>query len=136
MWWPFRKTKTLDQVLFETKKIKVHGVVFRVRKINPVDYLRGARAHVSFFQTYEQASAEEKLKLQTDEKSLENMQHHLSDVFMSCVVEPKLCYAKDKEEKPDHICVDNFFTDWTLANDLYLAIVEYTFGKKKPTSRH
>lgn len=132
MWWPFKK-KSLDQVLFETKRVNVHGVIFHIRKINPVDYIRGARVHIQFFQTYEQASQEDKQKMHQDEQQLKKAQDHLSDVFISCVVEPKLCYAKDKEKSPEAIVVDNLFTDWRLANELYLRIVEHTFGKKKQT---
>lgn len=129
--WFKRKPKTLADHLFEGKMVSVHGIFFKIRKVNPVDYMKGVKAHHAFFQTYEKARADEKIEIMQDEKTLERVQSHMSDVFVSCVVEPKLCYAKDKAANPNILCVDNLFTDWELANELYVVIVEHSFGKKK-----
>lgn len=111
--------------------VKIHGIFFRIKKISPVDYYRGARVYQQFFETYEKAAAAEKIKMIEGDKALEKVRDHFSDVFMTSVVEPKLCYDKDKEKNPDAIPVSHLFTDFTLAHELYLAIIEHSFGKKK-----
>lgn len=59
---------------------------------------------------------------------MKNYHAHCKDVFMSSIVEPKL---KRNVGDGDGLLVDNLFTDWSLVDELYLAIFEYTYGKKK-----
>jgi hypothetical protein len=132
--------KRLEDVLFETKSVKIHGVFFEIRKLNPVDYMRGAKVHHAAFQTYEKASAEQKVNMVLEEGALKKVQDHYADVFISSVVSfgnppQKLCYKKDegKEGYEGALCVDKLFTDWDLANELYTEIIVHSFGKKKET---
>lgn len=127
--WPFKKRR-LEDVLFETKKIKVHGIKFEIRRVNPVDFLRGAKVFKAAFDTYKTAGAKQNIDL-LDSKTEETMKTHIRDVFMSSVKSPILCYAKDKEQNPSAIVVDNLFTDMGLSAELYNAIIEYSYGKKK-----
>lgn len=131
--WPFgKKEKSLQEALFETKIVFVHGVRWKIRKVSPIDFVRGARVHRAFFETYSKSSVEQQAEM-LDKNAEEKIKDHFRDTFMSCVTEPKLCYAKDKEKTPEAICVDNLFTDWDLVNELYEEIVLHSFGKKKPT---
>ncbi len=124
--------KSLREAIEQTTMVKVHGVFFRIRKIGTLDYMRGAKVYLAFFETYEKAAIQEKMKMAVDkEKPLEKVQDHFCDVFMSSVVEPKLCYDKDREKQPDAIPVSHLCTDLQLAHELYLAIIEHSFGKKK-----
>lgn len=130
--WFKKKSPRLEDILFEARKVKIHGVIFHIRKVSPLDFVRGAKVHRAFFDTYNKAPVEKQVEM-LDAKAEERIKDHFRDTFISCVIEPKICYAKDKEKNPDAICVDNFFTDWELVNELYEAIVIHSFGKKKST---
>jgi len=113
--------RSLESVLNETKLVVVKGVRFRIKKIDPFSYLDGSQAISQIFQTYEQ-------KREMSEPNLEKVKAHYKDVFLAGVVEPKL---KRKQEEAEGIFVDNLFTEWELANDLFAEIIGYTYGKKK-----
>lgn len=120
------KKKKLQDVLTHGHVVKVHGVVFKVRKLNPIDFATGARALQMHFDTYKTAGEKEQLSLL--EKNGEKIKEHYRDVIMACVMEPRL---SRKENEPGSIWVENLFTEWDLVTDLYLAIMEVTHGKKK-----
>jgi hypothetical protein len=103
----------------------VCGVVFHIRKINPLDYVAGTTAMQMHFDTYKTKSQKEQLTAFTAQSK--KLKAHFSDVFMAAVVQPKLSRKKDDEGIP----VDNLFTDWDLANGLYVKIMQVTYGKKK-----
>jgi len=113
--------KDLKDVLDETKLVKIHGVIFRIKKLDPFSYMNGSHAVAQIFQTYEQ-------KREISETNMEKVKEHYKDVILAGVVEPKLVRKKDDGEG---ILAENLFTDWGLANKLYDAILEYTYGKKK-----
>lgn len=106
--------------------VKVHGVRFKVRKINPIDFASGARAIQMHFDTYK--TSLEREQLQSLEKHGDKIKEHYRDVIMACVMEPKL---SRKEGEPGTIWVENLFTEWEMVTDLYVAIMEVTHGKKK-----
>ena len=123
--WPFR-SKSLEELLFKGKRVKVHGVFFQIRKVNPLDYLTGAKALRQDFNTYE-AKRPDLLKEAT-KAHIDQMKQHYADVFLSAVLYPKL--KRDDDDLPG-IWVENLFTDWNLASDLYQEIMFHTYGKKK-----
>jgi len=125
----FRRRK-LEDALSETKRVKIFGVIFHLRKINPLDYVAGAQVMQKHFDTYKTAGQKQQLDLVTANTS--KIKDHYVDVFMSSVVEPKL--VRKKEDDAKAIWVQNLFTDWDLANALYLKIMEITYGKKKMRS--
>jgi len=116
--------KDLKDVLNETKLVKVHGVIFRIKKLDPFSYMNGSHAVAQIFQTYEQ-------KREVTEQNMEKVKEHYKDVFLAGVVEPQLVR---KVEDGKGILADNLFTDWGLANKLYEEILSYTYGKKKTLS--
>lgn len=120
--WPF--SKSLESVVLKTKKIRVHGVKFEIRKIDPSDFLDGSKVMIQTYDTYK------KEKSQSPEVSasiLNKVKEHYRDVFMSSVVSPKL----RRNDKDTGLLVDNLFTEWDLAHELYAKIMEFTYGKKK-----
>lgn len=119
--WPFKK-KTLEDRLNETKKIKVCGIFFEIRKISAIDFLNGSHVLQRLFDTYQIKQADEAITNNT----INQMKKHYSDVFLSAVVSPKI--ARNKDE--DGIFVENLFTDWDLASELFQEIMVYTYGKK------
>ena len=121
--WPF--SKRLEDVLYRTKTVRVHGVKFEIKKIDPLAYADGSKAMLQEYEIY-------KVKKDVDQsgevtaKVLEKTKSHYRDVFMASVVNPKLKRKDDGEGIP----VDHLFTEMNLANELYGEIIEYSYGKK------
>lgn len=123
------KRKKLSDVVLATKRVKVCGVIFEIRKINPLDFASGSKAVKQTYDTYQTSKPKEPSEI-TD-SMITRMKAHYIDTFMATVVEPKLTRKPD-----DHsaIWVEHLFTDWELATGLYEAIQEFTYGKKKVRS--
>jgi len=120
----FRK-KNLRDVLNETKKVKVKGVLFNIKKLDVSHYLNGSKSLLASYDTYKVGNAEPS-DINLDKK----VREHYRDVFLSSVVRPKLSRNNDGED----IFVDEIFQDWDLAAGLYENIISYTYGKKKMKS--
>lgn len=117
----------LSTVLSRTYPATVHGVKFKLRKISPLDYVSGSKALHMHFDTWKSKGQEEQIK--TLDSGTDKVKEHYKQLFMASVVEPKLKWKDDAEEPG--IWVDNLFTDWDLATELYLAIMQVSYGKKK-----
>ena len=124
--WLFNwRPETLEGRLNNTTTVKVHGIKFKIKKMTVEHFLEGSKVMKSFYDTY---------AIKQDPRALENpdmikrVKDHWKDVFMASVVYPKI---KRKIDEPDGILVDNLFTDWELASDLYQEIMAWTYGKKK-----
>lgn len=115
--------RDLKKTLNRTILVTVQGVRFRIKKVDPFSYMDGSNAIAQIFQTYE-------AKREMTETNLSKVRDHYRDVFLAGVVEPKLVRKPD-DLASGGILVDNLFTDWTLANELYNAILSFTYGKKK-----
>lgn len=115
-------SKDLNTHLNETKKVKVKGVVFKIKKINTINYMEGAKVLKQSYDTYKINKSED-LNPVNDKKVVE----HFSHVLVSGVVSPKLSY----KENDDGVFVDKLFVDWDLVVGLYNEIMEFTYGKKK-----
>lgn len=120
--WPF--SRNLEDVLSKTKDVRIHGVKFKIKKIDPTAYLDGSKAMLQAFDIYKMES----VNSDVSSKNLDKIKDHFKDVFMASVVSPKLCRKKEDSES---LLVDNLFTEWDLANQLYESIISYTYGKKK-----
>jgi hypothetical protein len=119
------KKKTHEEILNTTKLIKVHGMFFRIKKMDVLSYLNGSKIMLQMYNTYQLKKDIESIR---NPESIKKYHEHCKDVFMSCIVEPKL---KRNKDDGDGLFVDNLFTDWSLADDLYLKIFEFSYGKKK-----
>ncbi len=49
--------KSIKDVIGETKKIKISGVPFTIRKVNVLDYLNGSKVLIQSFDTHKTAGA-------------------------------------------------------------------------------
>jgi hypothetical protein len=117
--WPF--SRSLESYLSKTKLIKVHGVKFKIKKIDPTNYLDGSKVMLQEYDLYKIG------KPDSTTPNYNKIKEHYRDIFMSAVVDPKL--SRDKE-KQDGLFVDNLFTDWDFASQLYSQIMIYTYEKK------
>ncbi len=113
--------KQLIDVLNETKKVKVHGIIFTIRKVNVLNYLDGSEIIQPHYGTYQ--VGKDSVPTPNEKK----VKKYFSEVFVAGVVSPKISF-KDEE---GCINVENMFTDWGLVTDLHQEIMVHTYGKKK-----
>jgi hypothetical protein len=123
-------SKKLSDVLTKTHLIKVHGVRFEIRKINPVDFMNGSKAVSQLFDVYK--TNPEKLEEKQLLSNTNKIKDHYADVFMAAVISPKL--VRKIEQSDQGVWVENLFSDWDLVSELYQQIMLVTYGKKKMKS--
>ena len=122
--WPFSRKKSLEDVLNTTKKVKIEGLVFRIRKINPMDHLSGSKTLLQIYDTYE---GKRENKQAVSDGHIKKIHDHYKDVILAAVVEPKL----SRKKEPDTIEISQLMKCWDVVEPLYDHIIEYTYGKKK-----
>ncbi len=121
----FFGSKDLKESLAKTKTVKINGVLFKIKKINVLDFLDGSRVLQKAYLTYEEAKADAKKDI--DMNLQKKVNEHYKDVFMAGVVHPKL----SRKDEADAVCVDDLFVDPEMVQQLYQEIYAYTYGKKK-----
>ena len=114
-------SRDLDKVLNDTKRIRIDGIRFKIKKINLIDHMTGAAVLKQTFDIYK--TGDQKM----DEASEKKIRKHYSEVFVAGVVYPSLSF-KEEEGK---MCVEKLFFDWAIVGQLYNSIMEFTYGKKK-----
>jgi len=122
--WPFKKS--IKEYLAKTTRVKVCGMYFRIRKVNPLDFMAGAQVLQQHFDTYKTKGEKREGAAFTPIK-IEAVKKHTRDVLMCGVVEPPLT----RNPKEEGLYVDYLMTDWFLAEELFRKIMELTHGKKK-----
>jgi hypothetical protein len=116
------KSRSLKDALKDTKKIKISGVLFEIKKIDILSHLDGSKVMLKLFDTYRLDPSK-----QVDDASMKKIKSHYTDVIMAGVIKPKLSRKNDSEL----VCVDEIFQNWPLAQELYEQIMSLTYGKKK-----
>jgi hypothetical protein len=120
-------SKDLKDHLSETRKIKIDGILFEIRKINMIDYMDGSKILYEFFSTYKTKNDKNSdSKLETN---ISKAKSHMIDIIMAGTVKPKL--VRKIEDDKTAIPIDDIFKDWLLAQKLSQAIMDHTFNKKK-----
>ncbi len=120
--------RELSDVLNKQKIVKVHGIRFTIKKCDPLSFLDGSKVMMNEFDTYKVKDVAAVPAI--TESILKKMKEHYTDVILSGVVSPVLVRKKEHAIN-GAIFVENLFTDWELAQELYVQIVEFTYGKKK-----
>lgn len=124
--WLSGKSAGSYKALYPTKKVKIEGIIFVIRKINPLDYLAGYKAVLQGYDTYQAGGK----VVEMSESTARKMKEHYVDVFTSAVVEPKLV-RKMPEPGQDGLYVEALFNNWPIVERLYEEIMIFTYGKKK-----
>lgn len=128
----FFKKKTLDSHLGETRKIKVSGVPFVIKKINVLDHLHGSQVMTEQFHVWRKSKLEgNKIN---EERAFDKIKKHYTDVFVSSVIDPVI-KRKEEDCAIGEIWSERLFVDFGLAQDLYTEIMLFTHGKKKMRGR-
>lgn len=112
--------KDINDVLKQRRRVKIKGVIFIIRKINILDFLEGSKAAKQIYDTY-------KISKDITPQSMNKLNEHYKDVILAGVVHPKLC----RKENEVGVHIDEVLNDAEMAAKLYLAIDEFTYGKKK-----
>lgn len=115
--------KKLNSVLDATKKVKVSGVVFTIRKINVLHYLDGSKIIQQLYDTYKSSGSTENVPEMSEKK----MKEFFSQLLVAGVVNPKLSFKDDGTGTH----VEKMFVDWDMCMKLYEEIMLFTYGKKK-----
>lgn len=115
-------TKDLEKELTKTKRVKINGFKFTIKKISPLDHLKGSKV---LLQAYDVLKINK--GTQEAEQSEKKIKEHLSEVLLVGVVSPKLSNKDDGEG----IFIDKLFYDYELVNILYSEIIAFSYGKKK-----
>ena len=117
-------SRDINSVFDSSKKVRIKGIVFRIKKVDPSNYLDGSTALIATYETYKTGNA---IAPENEKVLNKKIKDHYRDVFMASVVSPNICRKEDGEG----FFVDKFFMDWDLSAKLYSAIMTFTYGKKK-----
>lgn len=121
--------RQLSDIVSATKIVKVHGVRFTIKKLDPTCFLDGSKVMLQTFDTYK-VTHKDQNTAEITQGFLDKIKSHYVDVFCSGVESPVLVRKKE-DAKDGAIYVEHLFTDWSLAHDLYQEVVGFTYGKKK-----
>lgn len=113
--------KSLNDHLFATKKVRINGIRFEIKKLNAINYLDGTNTLKQTYETYKTKGDVQAVV--SDKKVVE----YFSEVICGCVVHPKITHKKEESG----IWVNDLFVDWDLVVALYNEIMTFTYGKKK-----
>jgi hypothetical protein len=117
----FRR-KSLDEVVNAKKSVTINGVLFILKKIDPLHHMKGLKVMRSTFDLYRLKGGSQELS----DGEAKKIREHYRDVFLSGVVRPKL----SREDGEDSVFVDEIFLDQDMTEKLYMEIMYHTYGKK------
>ena len=81
-------SKDLTQTLNETRNVRVNGIRFKIKKIDPLNFLDGSNVMLQTFDTYKAG------KEQNREISEKKIRDHVAQVLVAGVAEPKLSHKE------------------------------------------
>ena len=82
--------KSLESYIGQTKKVRVAGVRFEIKKLNALNYVDGTNSIRQTFDTYK-ASKEQMGAMLSDKKVID----HLKAVICGCTVHPRIVHARN-----------------------------------------
>lgn len=123
--WLFGRKKLKD-VLNQTRKIRIQGIVFTIRKVNLLDHLAGSKVLIQAHDTHKTAGAKIAGLQMPDEK----VKRHYADILVAGILDPKIVHQKEGPEDGS-ILVEDMFPNWEMVEKLYAEIMAFTYGKKK-----
>lgn len=111
-----------------TEVVKYGDMSFKIKKIDPLNYLEGSKSVLQMFMTYE-----EKVRVNKDSTMLiadvNKLKAHYTDVIIAGVIEPKIVRKEPAAE--GELYIEDVFKDWEMASFLFESIYGLTYGKKK-----
>lgn len=132
----FRKSDDIETIKFRLagfKKVKINGVRFVIRKLNPTDHLAGLKILLSYHDLYKKQKDHKVDKISRLE-DLQKMEKFFRDFIYAGVVSPKISMIADKTQlAPDEIHVDDILSNLDTTRKLASAIIGHTYKKKLTT---
>ena len=122
--WFKKKDIDLAEYLNQTKKIVINGVIFNIKRISIEDHLAGLNVILKIRDTYQK----EKPKPEKAIEDFKKQKKFMKDIIFAGVVKPQLTMKATEKSK---IHVDEILKDISLAEPLTMAIIEFSYGKKK-----
>ena len=122
--WFKKKDIDLAEYLNQTKKIVINGVIFNIKRISIEDHLAGLNVILKIRDTYQK----EKPKPEKAIEDFKKQKKFMKDIIYAGVVKPQLTMKATEKSK---IHVDEILKDISLAEPLTMAIIEFSYGKKK-----
>lgn len=126
----FRRKENLDDYLDPKQRVYVRGIYFTIRKLNVLDHMHGAKILTESYKVPTIDERRQKNEAKIEPVSRKKIHDHYRDVFLQCVVDP-VFVRKEEEAGPGKTHVDRLFLDWAIADELYIHIMKFTYGKKK-----
>jgi len=125
--WPFKKRETIElrDYLRQTKRVKVNGVIFEIKKMNLDDHLAGLNIVMKMRDIYSKPD-----KKPTTEESLEDvkkLKKFMRDFIYAGVTKPVLTM---KEPVGEAIHIDEVLSDLDLSQKLCVEIINFSYEKK------
>lgn len=124
----FGKSKSLSEHLGQVNTVKIRGVLFQIRKVDPLLYMDGSNIILKSYDVYQAKDAALSTDANARKAAADKMRAHMADVILASVVRPKLS-RKPQSDGSTHI--DELFNDLDMALELYQNIMDLTYGKKK-----
>lgn len=124
--WPFKKQESNLDKIRNVKTVKIQGIIFKIKKINPLDHLTGAKLMLAIYDKYQLQKPNDNAEMRPED--VKKIKEHYVDVFLASVIKPEL---SRKESDNTKIWVGEILQNYELAVELYTAIHLYTYGKKK-----
>lgn len=115
-------SKKLESVIYATRRVKVSGVWFTIRKINTLHYLEGSKIIQQTYALYRSGKKEN-----LEDVSQKKVVEFFSQFLVACVESPKLSLTKDGPG----LFVEDLFVDWEMILGIYEEVMLFTYGKKK-----
>jgi hypothetical protein len=123
----FRREVALHDYLRRTKKVRVNGIGFEIRKVDLKDHAEGLNIILNLHQLYVRKKDRDGLKsaVVQDEKKLKDFMRHF---LYAGVVAPRLTLKNPPEDGATS--VDELMQDVDLAQKLCTQVLQYSYGKK------
>lgn len=121
----FGRSVDLEVYLRKTKRIKVKGVRFEIRKINLQDHLAGLNVVMQLHDVYKKEKPKDPTKIVDD---VEKLRRFMRDFIYAGVASPRLTMKDPPEEGATP--VDAIVSDIPFAQELCMRIMHHSNGKK------
>jgi len=124
--WLNNQDKSLAKALDPQKRVKIEGIIFQIRKLNPLDYLAGYKAIQQMFGVYQK----EVKPAEMGDHEVKKIKEHYAHVFSAAVITPKITVKLPEPGQPG-LWSEALFNNWDICQRLYDEIIQFTYGKKK-----
>lgn len=124
----FGRTVDLKDYLRQTKKLKINGVRFEIKRLSMDDHLAGLNVILKIRDLYKREKPKDPEVLMADSEKIKKF---MRDFIYAGVVSPKLTMKDPPEDGA--IAIDELLSDIELAQKLCTEIIKHAYGKKKLT---